>query len=162
MPLLGTLRRTLHSKGAQSALTLAGILINLSGFLVVYWQMGMQVDAIRSDVSASLTELSYEPLRFMGDRPSLYPYFYESKPLLPDDPHRVEVLICCEMIANYCDNVMQQRTSMSEPAFESWKTFVLEQCLTSPSLREFVIKYEHWYSAELGDLARRASTRPTN
>ena len=114
-------------------------------------------------MSNSLTALSYDVLNLMESKPQLYEYFYEGKSLTEGDPNRVSVLLCAEMIANYCDNAIQQAGSMSDDVWESWRRYIVQQYQISPAFREFVRMRRDWYSSELVQVfehAERSMTAP--
>ncbi|MFM9170985.1 MAG: hypothetical protein ACKOTD_12985, partial [Phycisphaerales bacterium] len=111
----------------ENALALVAIAVNVVGFYFVVRQIRQQALATRGDTYTNLCGLSYDILRMMAERPHLYPYFYERKPLAEAGEHRVEVLCCCEMIANYCDNTALQRENIPDHVWQRWRNFVREQ-----------------------------------
>jgi hypothetical protein len=137
------------SRRFQFALNMVVATGGLASLLLMQRQVSLQAEAMQSAASTSLAEPSFTILAFIADRPSLYPYFYERKVLAQNDPHRIEVRICCEMIANYCENLTQQRDSMSAETWASWQRFIAGQFDASPSLREFLADYRDWYGEEL-------------
>ena len=135
-----------------NALAFVAIVVNIVGFVFVVRQIRQQALATRGETYASLCGLSYEILGMMADRPYLYPYFYGRKPLATDDEHRIEVLCCCEMIANYCDNTALQRENIPEHVWARWRNFLREQLSMSLVLQEFMGEYRNWYSPEIGEI----------
>jgi hypothetical protein len=133
-------------------LAIVSISVNITGFIFVIRQIRQQALATRGDTYANLCGLSYEIMHMMVDRPYLYPYFYEKKPLLENDEHRIEVLCCCEMIANYCDNTALQRENIPDHVWQRWRNFIREQISMSPALMEFMKQYRLWYSPEVGEI----------
>ena len=75
-------------------LPIAGILINLFGFIFVIRQIKKQALATRGETYTSLCGLSYEILKMIADKPHLYPYFYENKDLDEGKPARKFVSRC--------------------------------------------------------------------
>jgi hypothetical protein len=136
--------------------SIAGIsvMVNICGFIFVIRQIRQQALATRGDTYANLCGLSYDILKMIADRPYLYAYFYDRKPLAPEDPHRVEVLCCCEMIANYCDNTALQRENIPPHVWVRWRNFVAQQVEASVVLQEFFTRYSEWYSPEIGEILR--------
>jgi hypothetical protein len=134
----------------EQLLALAAILVNIAGFMLVSYQVRQQAVATRGETYASLCGLSYDILKLFVDRPHLYPYFYEQKPLSDAGDHRVEVLACCEMIANYCDNTALQAESIPREILDRWRNFIRGQLRMSAVLRDFLREYRSWYSPELG------------
>lgn len=84
----------------ENLIAMFAIVVNIVGFTFVIRQIRQQALATRGDTYSSLCGLSYQILQMMADRPHLYAYFYERKSLDEAGPHRIEVLCCCEMIAN--------------------------------------------------------------
>jgi hypothetical protein len=136
----------------DNALALVAIAVNVVGFYFVIRQIRQQALATRGDTYTNLCSLSYDILRMMAERPHLYPYFYERKPLTEAGEHRVEVLCCCEMIANYCDNTALQRENIPDHVWQRWRNFVREQIALSIVLQDFMREYRAWYSPEVGEI----------
>lgn len=139
-------------------LTVAGIAINLCGFIFVIRQIKQQALATRGETYTSLCGLSFEILKMIADRPYLYPYFYERKILREGEVSseiRLEVLMCCEMIANYCDNTMTQKENMPFGVYRKWHKFIEQQISMSPVLLNFLIQYSEWYDPDIGNICKR-------
>jgi hypothetical protein len=140
----------------ENWIALLAVAVNVAGFVFVIRQIRQQALATRGDTYTNLCGLSYEILKLMAERPHLYAYFYERKELLDADPHRVEVLCCCEMIANYCDNTALQRENIPIHIWRRWRNFVREQIAMSIVLQEFLMEYREWYSPDVGHLLDEA------
>ena len=93
----------------QILLSVVGLGINLFGFIFVIRQIRQQALATRGETYTSLCGLSYEILQMIAAKPYLYAFFYERRVLDKEYEHRVDVLMCCEMIANYIDNAFTQK-----------------------------------------------------
>jgi hypothetical protein len=133
----------------NKTILIIGIIVNIFGFYFVVQQIRQQALATRGETYSSLCGLSYEILKLLSDRPYLYPYFYEKKPLSENSDKRVEILCCCEMIANYCDNTVLQRENIPEHVWKRWRYFVCEQIANSIVLQNFLLEYREWYSLEI-------------
>ena len=133
----------------QTILAIISILINIIGFYFVIRQMTQQALATRGETYTSLCGLSYEILKLIHDNPHLYDYFYNNKKLDAISEHRVQVLMCCEMIANYCDNVTLQKENIPNHVWLRWKNFILGQLEISIELKTFMQEYKEWYSVEM-------------
>ena len=133
----------------QIILSVLSIVVNIVGFYFVVRQITQQALATRGETYTSLCGLSFEILKLIHDNPYLYDYFYNSKKLEPNSEHRVQVLICCEMIANYCDNVTLQRENIPKHIWLRWKNFIKGQLEISYELKIFMIQYKEWYSLEM-------------
>jgi hypothetical protein len=133
----------------ETILSILSIVVNIIGFYFVIRQITQQALATRGETYTSLCGLSYEILKMISDNPFLYSYFYENKKLESGSEHRVQVLMCCEMIANYCDNVTLQRENIPEAVWLRWKNFIKGQLEISQVLRKFMLEYKDWYSKEM-------------
>lgn len=133
--------------------------ISFVGLAVIIFQLDQQRKATRAQTYTALCALSYDILRLISDRPHLYPYFYLNKSLEKDDPCEVEVLMCCEMIANYCDNVALQRSSMERSVWLRWRSFIEEQVASSPALKHFLFSHHSWYSRDLETIVHALKAR---
>lgn len=140
----------------DSTIAIVGILVNIFGFLFVSRQIRMQALATRGETYTSLCGLSYDILRLITEKPFLYDYVYQGKRLSPTvaDEERVQVLICVEMIANYCDNVALQRENIPDATWQRWRTFIKEQVQSSPELNRFLRQLEGWYSPDIAAILR--------
>ena len=132
-----------------TALSLISILVNIVGFYFLIRQITQQALATRGETYTSLCGLSYEILKLIHDNPFLYDYFYNNKRLESTSEHSVQVLMCCEMIANYCDNVTLQREKIPNHVWQRWKNFILGQLEISYELKKFMLEYKDWYSPEM-------------
>ena len=133
-------------------LPVAGIIINLFGFIFVIRQIKQQALATRGETYTSLCGLSYEILKMIADKPYLYPYFYINKELDEEQTShevRVEVMMCCEMIANYCDNALTQKENMPLGVYQKWQKFIEQQISMSSVLLNFFLEYPEWYDPEI-------------
>jgi hypothetical protein len=133
----------------QTLLSIISIIVNIIGFYFVVRQITQQALATRGDTYTNLCGLSYEILKVIHDNTFLYPYFYENKVLEKDSEHKIQVLMCCEMIANYCDNVTLQRENIPDHVWQRWKNFIIGQLQLSQELKRFMKEYEEWYSPEM-------------
>ncbi len=132
-------------------IALVGIGVNVFGFYLVLKQVRQQALATRGDTYTNLCGLSYDILRLIADQPYLYDYVYNDKRISSQTPgsERVQVLICCEMIANYCDNVALQRENIPDAIWQRWRTFIREQVAASGELNVFLRQNASWYSPDL-------------
>ena len=133
----------------DTILSVLSIVVNIIGFYFVVRQITQQALATRGDTYTNLCGLSYEILKTISDNPYLYAYFYENKKLDQGSEHRVQVLMCCEMIANYCDNVTLQRENIPDHVWQRWKNFIKGQLDISIELKNFMPEYRDWYSSEM-------------
>ncbi|MFY7970954.1 MAG: hypothetical protein ACOVOO_03365 [Flavobacteriales bacterium] len=133
----------------ELALSILSIIVNIIGFFFVIRQITQQALATRGETYTSLCGLSYEILKMISDNPYLYDYFYNNKKLDENCEHRVQVLMCCEMIANYCDNVTLQRENIPDKVWQRWKNFIKGQLEISSELKCFMLEYKDWYSQEM-------------
>jgi len=141
---------------SDTIISTIGIAVNIIGFGFVSRQLRMQALATRGETYTSLCGLSYDILTLITEHPRLYEYVYEGKRLTSETEQgeRVQVLICCEMIANYCDNVALQRENIPESIWQRWRTFIKEQVVACPELNRFFRQQEGWYSPDIAEILR--------
>jgi len=142
----------MDSVSVDTILAVVAIAVNVVGFFFVIRQIRQQALATRGDTYTNLCGLSYDILRMMAERPHLYAYFYERKPLPESGDQRIEVLCCCEMIANYCDNTALQRENIPDHVWQRWRNFIREQIRMSVVLQDFMREYRDWYSPEVAEI----------
>ena len=143
---------------SEAVIAAVAVLVNIVGFIFVIRQIKQQSLATRGETYTSLCGLSYDILMMIADRPYLYEFFYNNKELTADYPHRIEVLCCCEMIANYCDNTLTQKENMPRSAWRKWKKFIRQQIEISLVLKGFFEDYAEWYSPEITEILREIKT----
>ena len=84
-------------------------------------------------------------LKLIHGNPFLYDYFYNNKKLDIQSEHRVQVLMCCDRIADYCDNFTLQKENLTSHVWLKWKNFILGQLEISIELKKFMFEYKGWY-----------------
>jgi hypothetical protein len=146
----------------ESVIDIFAIVVNVLGFFFVIRQIRMQALATRGETYTSLCGLSYDILRMIGENPFLYDYVYSAKRLSAStsEAERVQVLMCCEMIANYCDNVALQRENIPHAIWLRWRAFIKEQVSASPELNRFLTAHQAWYSPDLAEVLREVPAIP--
>ena len=130
-------------------LTVLSILVNITGFYFIVKQIKQQALATRGETYTSMCGLSYDILNMIFGNPFLYDYIYKNKRLGVAVENRIQVLICCEMIANYCDNVALQKENIPDHIWQRWRNFIKEQVSLSYELYKFMDEYRSWYSPEI-------------
>jgi hypothetical protein len=133
----------------QTLLSIISIIVNIIGFFFIIKQITQQALATKGETYTSMCSLSYEILEMIFENPFLYDYFYNNKKLEEDNENKIKILICTEMIANYCDNVTLQRENMPDYIWQRWRNFIISQLDTSLVFREFMNEYSEWYSPEM-------------
>ncbi|WP_331743204.1 hypothetical protein OG239_43285 (plasmid) [Streptomyces sp. NBC_00868] len=87
-------------------------------------------------------DVDREMLRY----PGLRPYFYEGKPCPRRGAERERVLILAGMYASVLDTgVLTTRLVPATESHEDWKNYSQFILNNSPTMREFVREYPHWY-----------------
>ena len=119
------------------------------GFVFVVRQIRLLERTIKADANGRLSDQSIPILSFIANKPHLYEYFYASKPLVVDDPNRVEVVCVCEMIANYSDLVVSTLPDLEPRVRQRWVRFITDTAANSPAFREHMVRHRLWYSDEL-------------
>lgn len=133
----------------QTLLSIISIIVNIIGFFFIIKQITQQALATKGETYTSMCSLSYEILEMIFENPFLYDYFYNNKKLEDNNENKIKILICTEMIANYCDNVTLQRENMPDYIWQRWRNFIISQLDTSLVFREFMNEYSEWYSPEM-------------
>lgn len=148
---------TMNDLTLEHWLAILSIAVNVVGFTLIVLQVQQQARAIRGDTYTNLCGLSFEIVNYLAQRPQLYKYFYQRAEFKADDEYWVETRLCCEMIANYCENNLMQREGIPRQVWESWVRFVQQQLSTSVVLQEYLDEYRDWYSPALVKLADKVS-----
>ncbi len=140
------------------AIAAAGTMaVAFGGIFFVLRQIKQVERTIRGTTHERLTAESFELLRFLASAPHTYAYFYEGKPLGPDDEHREFILYATEAIVNYLDHVIAQKPNMNAEDWKVWKQFIEDTCRRAPVVRAHLEKHGAWYGPELITMLARAS-----
>lgn len=129
--------------------TILGFYFVVRQIRLIDQQLKLVERTLQADTNTQLCSQSLQILAHLSDKPYLYDYFYNFKSLEPNDPHKVEVLCLCEMIANYSDLVALQLSNMPPEVQTRWSRFITDTLAASPALREHLHRYRLWYSDEL-------------
>jgi len=139
----------------QTLLSILSIIVNIIGFYFVIKQITQQALATRGETYTSMCGLSYEILNMIFSNTYLYDFIYNNKKMDSDYENKVQVLICCEMIANYCDNVTLQKENIPNHIWLRWENFIVGQLNYSFELRKFMNEFKDWYSPEMNTILNK-------
>ncbi|HEU0298871.1 MAG TPA: hypothetical protein VFR37_05435 [Longimicrobium sp.] len=136
----------------------ANLCIAMLGFYGVWNSLNHNAKSVRNSVQhAMLTHVSNLD-RLMVERPHLYGYFYECKPLERGDSLYTEVRAAGMLFLDVLDIVGSQSTvfreNWNEP--DAWDRWISDTFEHSPALRQLLSEYSSWYAPRLDSIRRHA------
>jgi hypothetical protein len=128
----------------STILTLAYVLVTLTGFLLLRHQI-KQVDlSARGETHGYLYSQQHSITRFFIDNPHLRPLFYDDKEVSVGDPTVIRAVT--EMVADFCEHIYIQLPNLPEDVREGWERYLQFLYMSSPSLRLHLEENGSWYS----------------
>jgi hypothetical protein len=136
----------------------ANLVIAAAGFFAVWRTLHNSAHVLRNSVQQSVVTQVVALDRLMIDRPELYPYFYNCKPLAAGDTLYTTVRSAGMMYLDVFDIVSSQntifKTNWENP--ELWNRWIVDTFAHSPALRDLLRNYSHWYGPRLNGLRKQA------
>lgn len=136
----------------------ANLVVGAAGFFAVWRSLHNSSHSLRNSVQQSIVTQVVALDRLLVEKPELYPYFYDCKPLAVGDPLYPTVRSAGMMYLDIFDIVASQSTifksSWENP--ELWTRWIVDTFEHSPALRDLLRDYSHWYGPRLNGLRKEA------
>lgn len=87
---------------------------------------------------------------------AFYSYFYEGKPISPNDPEYAKVLTIAMAMTNYLEGSLDE---YDNPAAAAWKQYVDDQFALSPILCDYLASRGKWFDSRLVDIMEKNRAR---
>ncbi|MEU1454409.1 hypothetical protein [Streptomyces avermitilis] len=130
----------------ESIAVIAGNLALIVTVGVLAWQTKKSNDLAGASVISNAMAYDRDVDRVMLRYPGLRPHFYEGKPCPPRGVGRERVLILTGMYADVLDGgLLATRLVPSTESYEDWKNYSQFILNNSPTMRDFVREYPHWF-----------------
>lgn len=127
------------------------LLVAIIGFFALWSSVSNNAKsaraAVQNNVIVQITNLD----KFFSEKPDLYPYFYERKPLKANDPHYQEIIVVAQWQADILDivSIQSSRFASEWDNPEAWDIWIKDMLRNSPALRDFLMKRRTWYGSKL-------------
>ena len=129
------------------------VIITLGGIAFVLIQIRQFKINLQSGTNERLMAESLEILRFLAEHPGNYDYFYHDKS--PPEVQDESLKCATEMIANYLEHVVLQKSTLPKDVQKTWQTFVEDTYARSPIIRWHLKNYQDWYDAKLHQMVAK-------
>jgi hypothetical protein len=137
------------------ALAAISLLVTALGLGGAYIQIKKLQESAWSNMHSKLCDQSFELLKFLSETPGTYDYFYNKKPLQPDEPGHAMVLYQAEALANFLEHLILQQDQLPEKQWEVWQRFISGTFDASVVVCQFITEHSDWYSPDLVGIARK-------
>jgi hypothetical protein len=77
--------------------------------------------------------------------PETRPYFYDGKPVNPDDPDRHRVQAVAELVLDAFEWVWYRQEKLNAEGEWGWKAYIVETFYSSPALQQHYARRRSWY-----------------
>lgn len=136
----------------------ANLCIAMLGFYSLWSSLNQNAKSVRNSVQHSMLTHVRELDRLVVERPHLYGYFYECKPLQRGDTLYAEVRAAGMMFLDVLDIVGSQSTifreNWNDP--DAWDRWISDTFEHSPALRQLLAEHSDWYAPRLDSIRRHA------
>jgi hypothetical protein len=122
--------------------------ITVIGFCLVLKQMRQVDRSIRGSTYGSLYAQQNAITQYLVDNPTLRPYIYGNKDIVPSDPNHEQVRALAEMFTDFFEHVSSQRENLPCELWPRWFNFIRTVWETSPALRKHLRENRAWYTHE--------------
>jgi len=129
----------------------AGVVVTVAGFFFVYYQIKQINRAGRASTHASIFSHSLELTRLMLDHPEVRPYLYDGKDIAEGDPAYNQVMLACEMLADFYEHVSLQRENLPKQSLDCWDKAMARRYLKNPVLEKYVEENGDVYARDLSE-----------
>ncbi len=103
---------------------LAGVLVNLVGFLLVFQQLRAASQAAENQTRWEIEQVSFNVYNLLVHKPKLRPYFYDGLSPPPAGEERWEVDAACELFLDYFETIVGSSSAHDDPSEEVWRTYM--------------------------------------
>jgi hypothetical protein len=143
---------------AQAISSMAGVLVAIAGFLFVSYQIRQISRASRASAHAAIFAHSLELTHLMLDNPEVRPYLCDGKDLLKGDPLYSDVVLACEMFADFYEHVFLQRENLPKQSRTCWDKAITSRYQKNSALRKYIEEHESVYAPDFIASIKRAES----
>ena len=87
----------------------------------------------------------------MLDHPEVRPYLYDGKDIDEGDPAYNQVMLACEMLADFYEHVSLQRENLPKQSLDCWDKAMARRYLKNPVLEKYVEENGDVYARDLSE-----------
>jgi hypothetical protein len=133
----------------QAIGTLAGAIISIVGFLLLWRQIKLTNETLKQNNQTSIYTISAEIYKYLADNSHLRPYFHENKKLEENDPNTQQLLVFCEVLADFFEFVIVKKSTLDRNFIEPWEFYMRKIYKNSPVFRKYIEESGEQYTEPL-------------
>jgi len=134
----------LSTDQVQAISSVIGVIIAFVGFFFVSYQIRQISQNSRAGAHTAIFSHFLELDRLMLDKAEIRPYLCNGKALpSEDDPHYAQVILACEMFADFYEHVSLQHENLPELSRACWDMAMANRSNRNPALYAFLEK--NWF-----------------
>lgn len=146
-------QKDLFIKRWQLTVQIASLVVAGLGFFFLWSSVNNNSRSLGATVQNNMLTHVTDVSKLMQEKPWVYPYFYEDKPIDPHDPHYQELLITAMQFADVLDIVTlqssQYKNQWQKP--DAWDKWACDRLEHSPILRQVLREHLDWYGDGIKD-----------
>ncbi|MGB6155403.1 hypothetical protein [Castellaniella sp.] len=125
--------------------TWLGPVVTIVGFILVIRQLSADRQTLETQTSWQIYNVGAAVLQTFVNHPECRPYFYENKPLPPDEPLRSTILAVNELICDHMENIVLHVNALDDETYRVWKIYMQGLYNRCPTMQEFLRKENEGY-----------------
>lgn len=137
------------TKEAYDAWMLFGVasmpFVTIAGFAFLYRQLKADRETLETQTSWQIYTVSSSILQTFMQYPECRPFFYDRRPLPPDEPLRSRVLTAVELVCDHMENLYLHRNALDSKTYDVWVPYVRRLYENSPAMQDFLRKEAEGY-----------------
>lgn len=132
--------------------SIASAIISIVGFILVWRQIKLTNDTLKQNNQTSIYTISTDIFKYLADNSHLRPYFYENKELEDKDPNAQQLLVFCEVMADFFEYILIEKDILDQNLFEPWKFYMRKIYKNSPVFRKYIEENKELCTETLRDI----------
>jgi len=118
--------------------TFFGVIATIIGFIIVFFQIREVRHVLHSQAHGTLFTRDNELMKTLLERAELYPYFFEGKDIVKEDPNYNRVYLLADMWATNFEHIVMQKDFLPDHIWPPSQDYMRSIYATSPALRQYL------------------------
>jgi hypothetical protein len=132
--------------------TFFGVIATIIGFIIVYLQIHEIRRELYSPAYGTVFTRDHELKKTLLERVELYPYFFEGKDIVKEDPNYNRVYVLADMWTTHWEHVVMQKDFLPDHIWPRWADYMRSIYATSPALRQCLRESGEGFSDQLFEM----------
>lgn len=133
----------------QAVGSIAGAIISIIGFILLWRQIKLTNETLKQNNQTSIYTISAGIYKYLADNSHLRPYFHEKKELEDKDPNIQQLLVFCEVLADFFEFILVKKDTLDRNFIEPWEFYMKKIYKNSPVFRKYIEESKEQYTEEL-------------